>query len=82
MILGQQQLAKHTRFNLQEHVELKNWFLSRDCKWAREERAMQIEPMGAKGVAFIDAQGKKLVHVADYAAYLEGKESVFDSEFG
>ena len=38
--------------------------------------------MGSKGVAYIHVEGKKLVHLADYASHLEGRESIFDSEFG
>jgi hypothetical protein len=29
--------------------------------------------MGIKGVAYIDSERKKLVHIEDYASHLEGK---------
>jgi len=38
--------------------------------------------MAAKGVAYIDSENKKLVHIEDYASHLQGKPSVFAGETG
>ena len=38
--------------------------------------------MASKGVAYIDSENKKLVHIEDYSSHLQGKQSVFAEECG
>jgi len=80
--LGQEQLSEHGKVNLTAHVAHPDYFQGRNNEVERESRATQIEPMGSKGVAYIDTKANKLVHIADYAAHLEGKQSVFDTPIG